>query len=133
MNAIETRELIAEWTKAAGSIQELVASPELKSTFANLNGAATELRAVLAKIDTQIDPAGAKFATAMEEAQKALASFNAAAVTLRQFINAQQGLGDSSGRALSKLAEAADAVQRLADYLERNPSALLSGRRPPPE
>lgn len=133
INAIETRELVAEWTKAAGAVQELVSSPELKSTFANLNAAATELRAVLTKIESGIDPASTKLATTMDEAQKALASFNAAAVTLRQFISAQQGLGDNSTRALAKLADAADAVQRLADFLERNPTALLSGRRPPPE
>ena len=30
-----------------------------------------------------------------------------------------------------KLAEAADAVQRLADFLERNPNALLTGKKAP--
>jgi len=28
------------------------------------------------------------------------------------------------------LSEAADAVQRLADFIERNPNALLTGKKP---
>jgi len=32
---------------------------------------------------------------------------------------------------LAQLGEAADAVQRLADFLERNPNALISGKKRP--
>jgi paraquat-inducible protein B len=51
---------------------------------------------------------------------------------LRRFVSAQQNLGEGANQAFSRLSEAADAIQRLADFLERNPQALLSGR-PRPE
>ena len=71
-------------------------------------------------------------ATTLADARESLEAFNRVAVTLRGFINSQQGLGESTSQALSRLAEAAAAVERLADFLERNPGSLLSGRRPPP-
>jgi paraquat-inducible protein B len=40
-------------------------------------------------------------------------------------------LGEGAGEAFGKLSEAADAVQRLADFLERNPNALLTGKKAP--
>ena len=39
--------------------------------------------------------------------------------------------GEGAGEAFGKLSEAADAVQRLADFLERNPNALLTGKKAP--
>ena len=46
-------------------------------------------------------------------------------------MNAQQNFGEDATQAFTKLAGAADAVQRLADFIERNPQALLSGRKRP--
>ena len=132
VNTIEVKELLAEWTKAGQSVNALAASPEFKQTFVHLDAAIADLRGVLAKLDAQIDPAGAKFGDTMAEAKRTLESFNASAITLRRFVNAQQNLGADAEQAFTRLAAAADAVQRLADFLERNPTALLSGRKPPP-
>ncbi len=132
VNTLDVKELIAQWTQAAESVNAFASSPELKATLTNMNGAATDLRGVLVRLDGQIDPAGEKLGATLAEAQQALAAFNSTAVTLRRFINAQQNLGEGANQAFSRLAEAADAVQRLADFLERNPQALLSGR-PRPE
>lgn len=132
VNTLDVTELITQWTKAAESVNTLASDPELKSALTNMNGAVTELRGVLARLDKQIDPTGDKLGETLAEAQKVLTSFNATAVTLRRFINAQQNLGDGANQAFSRLSEAAEAVQRLADFLERNPQALISGR-PRPE
>ncbi len=131
VNTLDVKALIAEWTQAGESVNALVTSPELKTTLANMNAAVTDLRSVLTKLDGQIDPAGAQFGATMAEAQKALAEFNTTVGTLHQFINAQQNLGDGANQAFARLAEAAEAVQRLADFIERNPQALLSGRKRP--
>jgi paraquat-inducible protein B len=131
VNTLDVKQLIAQWTQAAESVNAFATAPELKDTLTNMNGAVTELRDVLAGLDRQIDPTGDKLGETLAEAQKTLASFNATAVTLRRFINEQQNLGDGASQAFSRLAEAADAVQRLADFLERNPQALLSGRQRP--
>jgi paraquat-inducible protein B len=131
VNTIEVKELLAEWTKAGQSVNALASAPEFKAAFVHLDAAIVDLRGVLAKLDAQIDPAGAKFGDTLAEAKRTLESFNASAVTLRRFVNAQQNLGADADQAFTRLAAAAEAVQRLADFLERNPTALLSGRKPP--
>jgi paraquat-inducible protein B len=131
VNTIEVKGLIAEWTKAAQSVNTLASAPEFKQAFVHLDTAISDLRGVLAKLDGQIDPAGAKFGEAMDEVKRTLETFNTTALTLRRFVNAQQNLGTDADQAFTRLAAAADAVQRLADFLERNPNALISGRKPP--
>lgn len=130
VNAVEADQLVAQWTQAAESINALATSPETAAVLTNLNAAAVELRTVLARLDGQIDPAGENLAKTLEETRRTMETFNATAQTLRRFIHAQRNLGGDADQALSKLAAAADAVQRLADYLERNPQALLTGRQP---
>jgi paraquat-inducible protein B len=131
VNALELNDLIVQWTQAAKSVNAFASSPELRATVANLNGAATDLRKVLANLDGQITPTGEKLTATLDEARRTLDSFNTAALTLRKFINAQQDLGGDADQAFAKLAAAANAVQRLADFLERNPQALLAGRKRP--
>lgn len=132
VNALEIKGLVAQWTEAGAAVQAFVTGPELKGAVANLDGAITDLRAVLAKLDGRIGPASEDFNRTLAEVRLALDSFNTTARTLRSFINAQQGLGEGASQAFARLAEAAESVQRLADFLERNPGALLSGRKPPP-
>lgn len=136
INLLDVKALIAEWTAAGGAVRELASSPEISATVTNLNGAVTDLRAVLARLDRQIDPTAAGVEATLGEVRESLKSFDDLASTLRAFINAQQNLGDGANQAFGRLGEAAEAVQRLADFLERNPGALLTGRRPaaePPE
>jgi paraquat-inducible protein B len=131
VNALDLEEFIAEWTLAAKSVNSLAADPKLKETLGNLNAASIELRDLMAKLDGQIEPTGAKIGAALTDVQTTLASFNQAALMLGQLINAQHNLGTDAGETFVKLSKAADAVQRLADFLERNPQALLAGRKRP--
>lgn len=131
VNALELDEFIAEWTQAAKSVNAFAADPELKETVSNLNAASSELRALMAKLDGQITPTGAKLDQTMADVRTTLDSFNATAQMLGKFINAQHNLGTEAGETFAKLSAAAEAVQRLADFLERNPQALLAGRKRP--
>ncbi|MEO7412849.1 MAG: hypothetical protein ABIZ81_05785, partial [Opitutaceae bacterium] len=130
LEGVDFKGLAEQWKKTGASVDTVVsaAGPQLKDTLTNLNGAVTELRGAFAKLDTQISTNGDQLALTLKQARETLDSFNAAATGARKFIAAQSGLGDEAARALSQLSEAASAVQRLADFLERNPQALLSGK-----
>jgi paraquat-inducible protein B len=128
---VDLKGVLEQWKKTGASVDLLVSSPEIKETIANLNGAITEVRATIAKLDTQVGTNGEQLTATLAQAKVTLESFNAAAAGARKFIAAQGGLGDEATRALAQLAEAAAAVQRLADFLERNPQALISGRAQP--
>ena len=131
IDGLDVKGLVAQWQKAGASVDALASSPETKQTLANLNATLVELRAVLVKLDTQITTNGTELKATLVQTKETLASFNAAADSARRFITAQSGLGADTSHALSQLADAAEAVQRLAEFLERNPQALISGKHPP--
>ncbi|PTY06244.1 mammalian cell entry protein [Opitutaceae bacterium EW11] len=131
VNGLNLAQLNAEWVKAGQSVTALATAPEIKQTMANLNNAIDQLTRTLARIDSQVEPSGKELAATLEEARRSLKSFNQAADAARSFLAAQSGLGTEATRALSQLGEAAASVQRLADFLERNPNALLTGKKPP--
>ena len=130
LQALDTARLSERWAKTAEALEAMATDPEIKKTFANLDAAGTDLRALIARLDTQVQPTSDKLAQTLDEARKALAAFNAAAVGAQRFIAAQNGLGEDAGRTLQEFREAAAAVQRLADFLERNPNAIITGRKP---
>lgn len=131
VNGLDLAALNDQWIRTGKSFEELASSPEIKQTITNLNTAVVQLNKTLQNLDTEVKPTSAELAKTMAEAQKSLKAFSEAASEAKLFIAAQSGLGENANRTLSQLAEAAAQVQRLADFLERNPNALLTGRKPP--
>jgi paraquat-inducible protein B len=129
LNGVDLKGTVAQWQKTGAQIEALASSPEIKGTLENLNHAITDLRTVLAKLDAQVGPAGTELTATLAQAKTALASFNSAADAAHRFIAAQSGLGDNAAQTLDQLRGAAEAVQRLADFIERNPQALLTGKK----
>lgn len=131
LEGVDLKGLSEQWKKTGAQFEALANNPEFKKTFDNLNGAIVELRGTIAKVEAQITPVSGELKTTLAEARKTMKDFSAAAVTAREFIAAQGGLGPELSRTLAQLSEAADAVTRLVDFLERNPNALITGRKRP--
>ncbi len=66
---------------------------------------------------------------ALEEARRASVEVRRGAETLRLAADEEGGLRQSTERALQDVSRAARAVRELADLLDRQPDALLRGRR----
>lgn len=129
---IDVRGVVDQWKKTGAAVEALATSPDLKRTFDNLNQAATELRGMIARIDGQVEPAGKELAATLAETRRAVQAFNDAAEATRSFFKTNAGVGVEVGDSLGRLNEAVEAVRRLADFLERNPNALLTGRKRAP-
>ena len=131
IDGIDTQGLSERVGRAADGINALVNSPEARQTFTNLNAAIAEARATIAKVDAQVGPAGDDVRKTLADAQHALQSITEAANSTRSFVRQQGQLGEEITLALRQVADAADALQRLADMLSRNPSALIVGKKKP--
>jgi paraquat-inducible protein B len=131
IDGVDLRGLAEQWKKTGAQFEALANNPEFKKTFDNLNATIGDLRATIAKLDGQIEPAGKELNNTLAEARKTVQAFSETATAARSFIAAHSNLGGELGDTLEHLNEAADAVKRLADYLERNPNALITGRRRP--
>lgn len=117
--------------KAADAVNAFVSTPDAKQAFANLNGAISDTRAVMAKLDGNIGPVSDELKKTLADAQTALKSLDAAATTTRNFVRDQGQVGDDVAVALRQVADAAAALERLADAIERNPTSLLVGKKKP--
>jgi paraquat-inducible protein B len=131
LDGVDLKGVTEQWKKTGAQIEALTNGPQVKETFENLNRAVSDLRATIAKLDAQIEPAGKEVQATLGEAKKAVQAFNDAANAARTFIAEQAWVGEELGDTLGHLNEAADSVKQLADYLERNPNAILTGRRRP--
>ncbi len=131
VNGLDLAALNSQWIKTGQSFDNLANSPEIKQTISNLNVAILQLTKTLNHLDTEVKPTSQELTKTLVEAQKSLQAFNDAAGAAKVFIASQSGLGENANRTLNELSEAAAQVQRLADFLERNPNALLTGRKQP--
>ena len=129
---IDVRGTIDQWKRTGAALEALASDPAIRRTLDELNAAAKDVRTAMARLDGQIEPAGREVTQTMAEVRRSLQAFNAAADSVRGFMAAQSGVGADLGVTLGRLNEAADAVGRLADFIERNPNALLTGRRRAP-
>jgi paraquat-inducible protein B len=129
--SVELKRLASQWQKTGQSIDALARSPDTLRAMENLNKTLDALQATIGKLDTQVDSNGNELKETLAQAKLALQSFNEAAQSARGFINSQQDFGVDATRALERVADAAESVQQLADFIERNPNALVSGRKGP--
>ncbi|HEY1848145.1 MAG TPA: MlaD family protein [Opitutaceae bacterium] len=123
--------LAEQWKQTGKSVDALARSPEALRSFENLNRTLDAVRDSLAKLNVQMDSNGKELQQTLAQARVSLETFNEAAKSARGFINAQQDFGSDATRALQRVADAAESVQQLADFLERNPNAIVSGRKEP--
>ena len=133
INAADLARVTREWADAGKSVRGFVESPEARQMLASAASASVRLDHVLAELEKTVGPSGEQLNLVLSEARTALTDFTETSTVMKRFINAQQYLGDDASKAFVRLGEAAAAVGRLADFLERNPSALLSGRAEEPK
>lgn len=128
---LDVKALAERVGRAADAVEAFANSPEARKAFANLNTAIDETRAAVAKIEAQSGPVSDELKKTLADAQAALQSFHDAAAATRRFVAAQGGVGEEVTKTLRQVAEAAATIERLADYLERNPNALVVGKKKP--
>jgi paraquat-inducible protein B len=132
LDDLNVKQIGARVSAAAEAVEKFTNSDDMRRTFANLNEAVTELRALANSLNAQVGPVGDDFRKTLADAQGAIKSIDEAAQTTRRFVSAQSYVGEDFARTLRQISEAADAIQRLAELLERNPNAVLVGTKPKP-
>jgi len=88
LQGLDTARLSEHWVKTADAIEAMVSDPEIKKAVLNLNAAGNDLRALIARLDAQVQPTSDKLAQTLDDARKALAAFDAAATGAQRFIAA---------------------------------------------
>jgi paraquat-inducible protein B len=140
LRQIDFKGMIDEANRALAGISTLINDPALKhavndlpATIKNLNGAVDSATVLLHRVERQVDPLSSELKETLAGAQRAMTTVEKTASAATTLIEPGSPLDHDLRQSLNAVSQAADALRLFADYLERNPSALLYGRSQPQE
>jgi paraquat-inducible protein B len=135
LDKVQVDKLVTTATQALAAVRDLAASQDLKESIASLketgqslNKTSESIRSLTVHLDREIGPLGASLQTTVRNAD---ATFKKTQVTLDRIddtVGPEAPLLYQANRTLVDLSESARAIRQLAEYLERNPDAIVRGR-----
>ncbi|MBF6569023.1 MAG: MCE family protein [Candidatus Binataceae bacterium] len=135
LRKVDFEALITSLTETLNALRELVASPRTQAVVDSLTRATNSLdktsnsiRQLAEGLNSEITPLSKSLQTTSESANLALRQANATLTSVQHSIAPDSPLGYQLNQTLSQLSTAAREVRNLAEYLQRNPSALVRGK-----
>jgi paraquat-inducible protein B len=122
------RAQIAAATTVLANLNQVVSSPDLTNALASGRQALEEIRRLSVTLQARADPLADRAEVALGEAADTLRDLRQTSVGLRDLLAPHAGLSVELATAMDDLRQAARAVTELAEFLTRNPNALISGR-----
>jgi paraquat-inducible protein B len=124
-----------ELHKVIDSINQIVADPalreaikEAKVTLANVDKAVIAARNAIDRTSPKIDPLIASLQKSSSDLQTALVQAQSTMASAQLVITPGSPIVHKLDSTLDNLADASRSIHDLADYLQRNPSALIRGK-----
>ena len=113
---------------ATAALKDLATGPELRGALAELRGAASDLRAVVNRLGGKSEALVANLGATLQSTNRLIDRTGQTVATLdRQLGDRSPLLADIRGL-VQQLDGAARSMRLLAEYLERNPAALVGGK-----
>lgn len=120
-------------TNLLGSANQLITTPDLTNTVKSARQALEQAQALLGHLNGRVDPLADSITNTLADAQKTLAEARRGLQNLSGAIGPDTSFHSDLTQALEQLANASRAVAELAEFLQRNPDALITGRKRPQE
>lgn len=121
--------------QAIDSINRIVRDPSIRQaidtarvTLVNVNKAVISARTVIDRSAPKIDPLIASLQKSSTDLQAALAQARATMASAQMVISPGSPVTHKLDATLDNLSDASRSIHDLADYLQRNPSALIRGK-----
>jgi paraquat-inducible protein B len=112
--------------QAMQGVNQVATSGDLHAAIKHLPRLLSSVRQLTSALNTDADKAGAF----VDDAQGALAALHETLQSAQGVVSPQAPLSVDLGVALSDVDKAAIAVRELADFLRRNPHAIVAGTKP---
>lgn len=106
---------------------------QLEATMGLLNETLTSVNHLVASADSTLSPIRTDVSVTAERLRASLDSLDVTMRAMRTAVDPSAPLSVQATESLRELGDAANAMRRLAEYLERNPSALVRGRAKEPQ
>ena len=126
--ALPVDELMTSLNGVAAGLDRIVNSPDLHRAAAGIGPAIDDLQQIIAKLDAASGPLLEGVTGTAQSATNTLKDAQAAIASIQRAIGSGSSLTNNAENMMQELTRAARSIRVLADYLERNPDALLRGK-----
>lgn len=120
-------------TNLLGSANQFITAPDLTNAVREARQDLADAQTLIKRIDGRVDPLVDNVNLTLADAQKTLADLRGAIQNLSGMLGPDDPFRSDLNHALEQLSNASRAVADLAEFLQRNPNALLLGRKQPKE
>ena len=114
---------------AIGGVNKVVNSPDVEKMLASARRALDGVQDVAQELKPRIGTLTTSLSGTSDDARASLKRIDAAVDSLKRVLDPQAPLLQNANNAFADLSEAAQAVRALAQYLDRNPNAVITGRK----
>lgn len=121
----------ADLTNVLQSANGFITAPDLTNAVRGARLALADAQTLIKRIDGKVDPLADNANRTLADAQKTLANLRGAIQRLSEMLGPDDAFRADLDQALQQLANASRAVADLAEFVQRNPDALLMGRKRP--
>jgi paraquat-inducible protein B len=135
LNNVQLDQLVVTATQALAAVRDLADSQDMKDSLASLKATGQSLdrtsesvRTLTVHLDHEIGPMGVSLQTTARNADATFKKTQSTLDRLDDTLRPDAPLLYQANHTLVDLSEAARAIRQLAEYLERNPDAIVRGR-----
>jgi paraquat-inducible protein B len=125
---IKMAEISQSITNLLGSANGVVRSADLSNALVSVHTTLDQYRLLGLKLNNRVDPLVDNVTNTLAEASLAIAQLRGTAENLRGMFALESPLRNGLDQALQQLADAAQSVTSLVEFLKQNPNALIVGR-----
>lgn len=129
--ALDLKKINTGVTTLLASANSVLASPDLTNSLSELRLTLSEARDLVRDTDGHLTALSGSATNTLAEADHTLRELRHSLEALSSLIEPDAPFRTDATTALDQVANAARALADLADFLQRNPNALLTGRKPP--
>jgi paraquat-inducible protein B len=116
-------------TNLLGSANHVVTTPDLTNSLTSLRRTLDQADVLVRHVDGRIDPLVDSATNTLNDARKTLADLRTNLQNVSDLLGPDSAVRPGLARALEALGNASRSVADLADFLKRNPNALLVGKK----
>jgi paraquat-inducible protein B len=120
-------------TNLLGSANRVVNTPDLTNAFSALRRTLDQAGVLVKRVDGRVDPLVDSATNTLYDAQKTMAGVRVAFRNISDLLGPDSAVRPDLTQALEDLGNAGRAVADLAEFLKRNPTALVAGTKRPKE
>lgn len=133
LSQVSVAEINTGVTNLLEAANRFVYTPDLTNSLTAFRQTLDKAGTLLKRIDSRVDPLADSVTNVLHDAQKTLTGLRVGVRNVSELLGPDSALRPGLAQALEELSSASRAVADLAEFLQRNPNALLTGRKQPKE